>query len=78
MLSVFHHLTLNCAASNVIVQATLHDDTIEIVYYVDDNISANCVCPTQLEYTIGEISSGTYNVVIRLDNQIIYQQSHNF
>ncbi len=78
LLDVHHNLTLNCAASNVIVHPVIYNNTIDITYLVDDNISANCICSTELDYMIQDLPSGTYNVIIRLDNQIIYQQYHSF
>ena len=73
-LNVLHHLTLNCAAANVLIRPVISNNTLDITYLVDDNISANCVCPTQLEYTIDGLPSGTYNIIIRLGNTILYQQ----
>ena len=78
LLNVRHLLNLNCAASSVIVHSGIHGNTIDISYLVDDNISANCFCPTELDYMVHDIPSGTYNVVIRLDGRIIYQQYHSF
>lgn len=78
LLNVHHLLNLNCAASSVIVHSGIHGNTIDISYLVDDNISANCFCPTELDYMVHDIPSGTYNVVIRLDGRIIYQQYHSF
>jgi len=78
LLDVHHNLTLNCAASSVIVHPVIYNNTIDINYLVDDNISANCICPTELDYTIRNLPSGSYNVIIRVGNAIRYQQYHNF
>ena len=79
MLNVRHYITLNCAASNVEVTSSIEGSNIRIVYLVDDNISADCICPRELTYTIEDVPAGTYNVVISLDGYyIIYQQNHTF
>ena len=77
-LSVRHNLRLNCAASNVIIYPTINNNIIDITYLVDDNISANCICPTELSYSINNFPSGTYIVIIRVGNTVIYQQNHSF
>ena len=78
-LRVQHHLTLNCAATNVTIESSLSDNTINIYYQVDDNGSANCFCPTLLEYTIAELLHGrTYNVIFWLNGQIIHQQGFTY
>ena len=77
-LDVRHYITLNCAASHVDVTSSIEGSNIRIEYLVDDNISANCICPRELTYTIEEVPAGTYNVAISLDGYIIYQQSQSF
>ena len=77
-LNVRHYITLNCAASNVDVTSSLEGSNIRIAYLVDDNISANCICPRELTYTIEDVPAGTYNIAISLDGTIIYQQNHTF
>ena len=77
MLHLQHRLTLNCAATTVDVESSITNNTINIVYHVDDNVSANCVCPTQLEYWVGEVPEGNcYNVNFWLDGQIIHQENY--
>ena len=79
LLRAQHHLLLNCAASSVVVAASLDGNTLTIDYFIDDNFSANCVCPTQLDYTINNLPSGTYNVIIRLDGStVIHHQYYTF
>ena len=77
-LNVLHYITLNCAASNVDVTSSIEGSNIRIAYLVDDNISANCICPRELIYTIEDVPAGTYNIAISLDGTIIYQQNHTF
>ena len=77
-LNVRHYITLNCAASNVDVTSSIEGSNIRIAYFVDDNISANCICPRELTYTIEDVPAGTYNIAISLDGSIIYQQNHTF
>ena len=75
-----HHLLLNCDATNVAIEASLNDNTntINIVYHINDYVTDDCVCPTQLEYTIGEVRPGNYNVIFWLDDQIIHQEMYDF
>ena len=48
------------------------DNEIVINYLVDDNISANCLCPKTLEYTLHNVPRGTYTVVITIGEAEIY------
>lgn len=75
-----HHLSLNCDATNVTIEAALNvnTNTVNIVYHVDGNVSNDCVCPSQIEYTIGEILPGNYNIILWMDNQIIHQEMYDF
>ncbi len=72
-LQITHELLLNCAASSVDVDAHVVDNEIVINYLVDDNISANCLCPKTLEYTLHNVPRGTYTVVITIGEAEIYR-----
>ena len=75
-----HHLLLNCSTTNVTIEAFLNDNTntINIFYHIDDYVPDDCVCPTQLEYSIAEVLPGNYNIIFWLDDQIIHQEMYDF
>ena len=74
-----HYITLNCNITHVTIEPSVTDNTVNIVYHVDDNESDECVCPNLLEYTIAELYHGqTYNMVFWLNDQIIHQQTYTF
>ena len=76
VLHVQHRLTLNCAVTSVEVEASCTNNTIDIVYHVDGNVSDDCVCPTQLEYWVGELPEGNHIVNFWLNGQIIHQENY--
>ena len=78
VLHVTHEIVLNCASSYVDVDAQIAGNDIVINYNVDDNISANCLCPKTLEYTLHNIHSGTYTITINIDGNVWYQHTHTF
>jgi hypothetical protein len=71
-------MLLNCAASNVDVNAQIAGNDIVINYSVDDNISADCLCSKTLEYTLHNIRSGTYTITINIDGTFWYQNTLTF
>ena len=74
-LQVTHELLLNCAASSVEVDAHVVDNEIFINYLVDDNISANCMCPKTLEYTLHNVPRGTYTIIITIEETELYHHT---
>ena len=74
-LQVTHELLLNCAASSVEVDAHVVDNEIVINYLVDDNISANCMCPKTLEYTLHNVPRGTYTIIITIEETELYHHT---
>ena len=75
-LHVQHRLTLNCAVTSVEAEASCTNNTINIVYHVDGNVSDDCVCPTQLDYWVGELPEGNHIVNFWLNGQIIHQENY--
>ena len=78
VLHVTHEMLLNCAASNVDVNAQIAGNDIVINYSVDDNISADCLCSKTLKYTLHNIRSGTYTITINIDGTFWYQNTLTF
>lgn len=78
VLHVIHEMLLNCTASSVDVDAQIAGNDIVINYSVNDNISADCLCPKTLEYTLHNIRSGTYTITINIDGIFWYQNTLTF
>ncbi|MCR4877760.1 MAG: hypothetical protein K5901_00415 [Bacteroidales bacterium] len=75
LLHITHELLLNCASSAVVVDASVSGNVITIHYTVDDNISADCLCSKTLDYSIQNLTSGTYSLIIIIDGYELLQQS---
>ena len=75
VLHITHELMLNCASSAVAIEASISGNVITINYTVDDNISADCLCPKTLNYSIQNLPSGNYTLIILLDGYGLLQQN---
>ncbi|MDR0368283.1 MAG: hypothetical protein LBH82_03975 [Bacteroidales bacterium] len=77
-LEVTHeNATVNCGFTRVDVTFTIEDNIIEITEQ-EDATDANCICQTDISYKIGPLDSGSYTIIIKLRDKIVYNQIKTF
>lgn len=59
---------VSCGASNFRMSATFVGNVITITEKFDDDMLANCLCPIDIEATIGSLKDGNYTLVLCLDD----------
>jgi len=67
-------ILLNCGFEEVNVTVLVNGNTIEL-NVEESPVNANCVCPVDISYSVGEFEKGTYLLIIKLHNQQIYSQT---
>ncbi|MDR0368282.1 MAG: hypothetical protein LBH82_03970 [Bacteroidales bacterium] len=77
-LEVTHeNATVNCGFTRVDITFTIEDNIIEITEQ-EDITNADCYCSTDISYKIGPLDSGSYTVIIKLRDKIVYNQIKTF
>ena len=68
---------VNCGFTKVDVSFTIENDTI-VITEREDITNANCHCYTDVSYIIGPIEDGEYTIIIKLRDEIIFNQTKTF
>ena len=77
-LNITHNdIYLNCGFKKIDVTMSINGDTIE-VNVEESPLDANCTCPVDISYSIGEFEIGTYTLIIKHYNQQIHIQTIKF
>ena len=66
-----------CPDGELIAKASLTNDTIVLKEYSTDQ-TCDCLCPYDLEYTIGEIEHGKYTVSMAYEDYSYFSFTINF
>ena len=70
-------ILLNCGFETINITSLVNKDTIEL-NIEETPQDANCVCPVDISYSIGEFEKEIYVLLIKCNNQQIYCQTINF
>ncbi|MBO7481529.1 MAG: hypothetical protein J6T63_05390 [Bacteroidales bacterium] len=65
---------VNCAMDSVSSELEIDNQTINLRIRETNPYSANCTCPIDIDYSIDKIKAGTYELIIKHYDWIVYQE----
>ncbi|MBR5982799.1 MAG: hypothetical protein IK025_03625 [Bacteroidales bacterium] len=74
LLLTIENLRVNCADDNVISADWEFDNQTIKVNLHESSYSANCICPIDVNYSIDNINTGIYELIITKNSLTIYQE----
>ena len=71
------NMYFNCCPGEIKTETSLNNDTIILNEYTTAD-SCNCICPYDLEYTIGKLDYGKYRIKMTCENESYFSFTINF
>ena len=65
---------VNCAMDSVFSELEVDNHTINLSICETNPYTANCTCPIDVDYSIDKIEVGTYELIIKHYDYIVYQE----
>ncbi len=65
---------VNCAMDSVFSEMEVDNHTINLSICETNPYTANCTCPIDVDYSIDKIEVGTYELIIKHYDYIVYQE----
>ena len=67
-------LCISCGVYTVVAESEIDAQTITVDFDVIYESQANCICLIDADYSIDNIKPGNYELIIRCDGLVIYQE----
>jgi len=64
---------VNCAMDSILSELAIDNQTIDL-NLKENSYAANCICPVDVNYSIDNIRTGTYELIVRHADIIKYQE----
>ena len=65
---------VNCAMDSVFSELEVDNQTINLSICETNPYDANCTCPIDVDYSVDKIEVGTYELIIKHYDYIVYQE----
>lgn len=65
---------VNCAMDSVFSELEIDNQTINLSICETNPYGANCTCPIDVDFSIDKIEAGTYELIIKNYDYIVYQE----
>ena len=67
-------ILLNCVFEKVNITSSVDGNTVEL-NIEESPVHADCLCPVDISYSVGEFEKGGYILIIKHNNRQIYSQT---